>query len=71
LGFVIVGHLYTIDYIMSFVRVGRLLPLFAQRGARLASVQTTRGYAEMAFTFASSSNVRSWPWPMVSGCWLL
>jgi len=43
---------------MSFLRVGRLIPLVAQHGARLASVQMTRGYAQMAFTFASASNVR-------------
>lgn len=42
---------------MSFVRIGRLMPLFAQHSARLASVQTTRGYAEMPLTFASSSSV--------------
>lgn len=42
---------------MSFVRVGRLVPRIAQHSARLVSVQMTRGYAQMAFTFASSSNV--------------
>jgi len=43
-----------------FARVGRLMPLLAQHGARCATVQMTRGYAQMAFTFASSSNVRLW-----------
>jgi len=47
---------------MSFVRVGRLVPRIAQHSARVLSAQMTRGYAQMAFTFASSSNVRRSPW---------
>jgi len=44
---------------MSFVRVGQLLPIFAKHGVRRTSMEMIRGYAQMAFTFASSSNVRS------------
>jgi len=44
---------------MSFARVGQLLPMFAKHSVRRTSMQLTRGYAQMAFTFASSSNVRS------------
>lgn len=42
---------------MSFVRVGQLLPIFAKHGVRRTSMEMIRGYAQMAFTFASSSNV--------------